>query len=184
MDRTLLSGIVFLFVFAAIMVPITMTGQVIEDQENNQEPQALCLEEWTCDDWTECSDDKQSRTCTDQNDCGTDINKPAEIQDCEAPKEWVHVARFAGDESEEGKRSRFTVDGDRFRVVWNCLDITGYNNIGKGFAAVSNESVVSAKGRCEYDAQEEMVVEGNGESYVTVQAINLNFWSVEIEEQY
>ena len=44
-----------------------------------------CTEEWTCTSWSDCVDNIQTRTCTDNNDCGTIANKPAESQVCEPP---------------------------------------------------------------------------------------------------
>lgn len=41
-----------------------------------------CQEKWTCTDWSGCSDGGQTRTCTDENDCGTDLYKPFESQPC------------------------------------------------------------------------------------------------------
>ncbi|MBN2202640.1 MAG: putative metal-binding motif-containing protein [Candidatus Aenigmarchaeota archaeon] len=45
-----------------------------------------CLEDWACDDWSECVEGMQARTCVDKNNCGTDVNKSSETQECtEAP---------------------------------------------------------------------------------------------------
>ncbi|MEM4254513.1 MAG: right-handed parallel beta-helix repeat-containing protein [Candidatus Woesearchaeota archaeon] len=41
-----------------------------------------CFESWVCDDWSECINAKQTRTCTDLKACGTTKLKPAEEQDC------------------------------------------------------------------------------------------------------
>jgi len=41
-----------------------------------------CQEEWTCTDWSECKDGIQTRTCTDENNCGTDLYRPFESQPC------------------------------------------------------------------------------------------------------
>lgn len=41
-----------------------------------------CVENWTCTSWSSCSGGVQTRTCTDQNSCGTELNKPAESQSC------------------------------------------------------------------------------------------------------
>ncbi len=43
-----------------------------------------CSENWICAEWSVCADGKQTRTCTDQNSCGTDENKPEETQNCTA----------------------------------------------------------------------------------------------------
>lgn len=41
-----------------------------------------CEEDWECSPWSGCEADKQRRTCSDKNDCGTEINKPVIVQDC------------------------------------------------------------------------------------------------------
>ncbi len=55
---------------------ISLTGRVIDNETET------CTEDWSCDDWTVCADDLQSRTCTDANTCGTEDNKPDESQAC------------------------------------------------------------------------------------------------------
>ncbi|HLD57735.1 MAG TPA: hypothetical protein VJA47_05480 [archaeon] len=42
-----------------------------------------CSPDWSCSNWSaECADSKQSRTCTDNNNCGIDQGKPNETQSC------------------------------------------------------------------------------------------------------
>jgi len=43
-----------------------------------------CAENWTCGNWTSCSGSTltQTRTCTDQNSCGTNSSKPSTSQSC------------------------------------------------------------------------------------------------------
>ena len=48
-----------------------------------EEGPPLCTEDWTCTAWSDCVDGTQTRTCTDNNVCGTTINKPLESQACE-----------------------------------------------------------------------------------------------------
>ncbi len=46
---------------------------------------AACVETWTCTDWSPATCTpvrRQTRTCTDANDCGTEINKPRETRTC------------------------------------------------------------------------------------------------------
>jgi hypothetical protein len=43
-----------------------------------------CVENWTCTSWNACTNDSQSRTCTDQESCGTTTNKPSTSQTCSA----------------------------------------------------------------------------------------------------
>ena len=42
----------------------------------------ICEPNWTCSEWSECVDDKQTRVCTDENSCGDESDKPAEEQEC------------------------------------------------------------------------------------------------------
>lgn len=42
----------------------------------------LCVENWTCNEWGSCIGSVQIRICTDLNNCGTELNKPAESQSC------------------------------------------------------------------------------------------------------
>ncbi len=42
-----------------------------------------CAESWACTEWSACQpSNTQTRTCTDENECGTTNNKPAETQSC------------------------------------------------------------------------------------------------------
>jgi hypothetical protein len=43
---------------------------------------SICQERWVCTDWSPCVNKSQTRTCTDENNCGTDLNKPFESQPC------------------------------------------------------------------------------------------------------
>jgi PGF-pre-PGF domain-containing protein len=43
----------------------------------------VCIESWSCSEWSECSGGIQTMVCTDQNSCGTTLNKPAESRPCE-----------------------------------------------------------------------------------------------------
>ncbi len=44
-----------------------------------------CIESWQCSSWGSCSDGKQTRTCSDNNDCDTEFSKPEETRTCEKP---------------------------------------------------------------------------------------------------
>ncbi len=54
------------------------TSNITFEIEGNNE----CMENWDCSDWSSCSDNQQSRSCTDLNNCGTENNKPSEQQSC------------------------------------------------------------------------------------------------------
>jgi hypothetical protein len=57
----------------------TITTETPEEQE--EEP-VECVEKWVCTDWSACVDGLQTRTCTDENSCGTEEDKPLETQPC------------------------------------------------------------------------------------------------------
>jgi hypothetical protein len=59
---------------------------VITGEEFVEEEEVPCVENWSCTEWSECIEGKQTRTCTDLNDCGTFVHKPAEMRDCEVEK--------------------------------------------------------------------------------------------------
>ncbi len=42
----------------------------------------VCYEEWQCGSWSECIDEKQTRTCVDIAECGTSNSKPATSRVC------------------------------------------------------------------------------------------------------
>ncbi len=41
-----------------------------------------CYESWQCSGWSTCSNNRQTRTCTDANACGTTVNRPLLTYDC------------------------------------------------------------------------------------------------------
>src|SRR3989344_2172981 len=47
-------------------------------------PPPLCIESWSCTAWSSCTNNSQSRTCTDSNNCGTTTNRPPLTQSCTA----------------------------------------------------------------------------------------------------
>jgi len=45
---------------------------------------ADCSPDWQCTDWSVCADSLQTRTCTDENNCGTDAGRPLETAGCDS----------------------------------------------------------------------------------------------------
>lgn len=43
-----------------------------------------CIEEWTCTPWSICSDNQQTRECSDAHECGTTTNRPPLTQACDS----------------------------------------------------------------------------------------------------
>ena len=48
-------------------------------------PPPTCTPQWNCSSWSSCVSGIQTRTCTDQNNCGTNEGKPPESQSCSSP---------------------------------------------------------------------------------------------------
>ncbi|MBU0929891.1 MAG: hypothetical protein KJ623_02370 [Nanoarchaeota archaeon] len=42
----------------------------------------ICYENWTCSEWSNCTNENKTRACEDANACGTLIEKPNEIENC------------------------------------------------------------------------------------------------------
>ncbi len=57
---------------------------------------AACIPLWSCTGWSDCTDGKQTRECTDARKCGTDENKPEESKACEIPAEEEPKVCVAG----------------------------------------------------------------------------------------
>lgn len=58
-----------------------------------------CTESWQCTSWLECIEAKKTRQCNDLNNCGTLLNKPAEIEDCvvsivELQEKWLNLQSY------------------------------------------------------------------------------------------
>lgn len=41
-----------------------------------------CTPDWRCTDWSACVDERETRTCTDRNSCGTNAGRPPESRSC------------------------------------------------------------------------------------------------------
>ena len=44
----------------------------------------VCSPDWNCGVWSSCTDSLQTRTCTDDNNCGIETGKPVESRSCSA----------------------------------------------------------------------------------------------------
>lgn len=64
-----------------------ITGNVVNEQiKQTPEEIKTCTPNWNCDSWSECSSSsKQTRTCSDRNNCNTLTDKPKESQSCSPP---------------------------------------------------------------------------------------------------
>ena len=46
----------------------------------------VCEEKWTCSDWSACKDGIETRMCFDENQCGTENDRPFESNPCDSVK--------------------------------------------------------------------------------------------------
>lgn len=51
-------------------------GGLVPDDDDD------CIPDWECTSWSFCENDTQTRTCTDDNNCGITEDKPLETRDC------------------------------------------------------------------------------------------------------
>ncbi|MDP2908322.1 MAG: hypothetical protein Q8N77_00795, partial [Nanoarchaeota archaeon] len=47
----------------------------------------VCVEDWVCTDFGSCVGGQRTRTCTDENDCGTTVSQPPESEAC-CEEDW------------------------------------------------------------------------------------------------
>lgn len=61
-------------------------------EENNFSTNTfICTEAWSCNKWSECQENKQSRECVDLNNCSKEENRPLIEQDCKTSKMGVKI---------------------------------------------------------------------------------------------
>ena len=73
----------------------------------------VCEEKWACTGWSECVDERKSRTCTDENKCGSIVNKPIISTEC--------VQDIAPVETPEDDLPPALNIGDWFKIYWPWL---------------------------------------------------------------
>lgn len=47
---------------------------------------SICVENWSCSEWSDCIGNTQRRICEDLEKCGTTKNKPSEFSECGLPE--------------------------------------------------------------------------------------------------
>ncbi|MFC2143265.1 hypothetical protein ACFLQN_02600 [Candidatus Aenigmatarchaeota archaeon] len=63
--------------------PNNNNGAPPGDDDTGDDDSPDCTEDWECTEWSECTNDYQTRTCFDNNECGTEIFKPSGIKECQ-----------------------------------------------------------------------------------------------------
>ena len=73
----------------------------------------VCVEDWSCDEWSECVGNEMRRLCNDLNKCGTESEKPDSYQEC---------GLMSGD------------DGKVLEMSGEVVDVSGFNGF---FSAIT-----------------------------------------------
>jgi hypothetical protein len=72
-----------------------------------------CVENWRCSSWSICSDELQSRTCVDNNDCGSNEDKPETLRDCIMPSLNAEVNLGVSNSESAGDYEELGIDSAR-----------------------------------------------------------------------
>ena len=120
-------------------------GAVFKSCDNSCSPvfeceKIICNPDWQCTEWSSCNNNKQTRICSDLNNCNTKENKPAEIQKC---------INNAYGSSATGLIVRDTIAKTKNLITSNSiLDI--FSNIGNSFKKLFEQKAVAVKLRTPY----------------------------------
>jgi len=74
----------------------TTTEEGGEETPEGVQTEQGCQERWTCSDWGACENGIQTRTCEDENNCGTRNNEPFSSQPCSTIVEAVEESGLLG----------------------------------------------------------------------------------------
>lgn len=75
-----------------------------------------CVPNWTTSSWSVCTNGQQTRTVTDQNNCGIEVGKPTSTQSCACTPKWECTE---WSKCENGERTKTCTDAN------NCGTTTG-----------------------------------------------------------
>lgn len=62
---------------------VVIENTVVVNNSVQNQTEVVCVENWSCSNWGECSDSEEVRTCQDLNKCGTIENRPSLARVCE-----------------------------------------------------------------------------------------------------
>ena len=106
-----------------------------------------CTENWLCSEFSSCVDGMQTRTCTDLNNCGTSLNKPAETISCEALPFWQNNLKDRDETDIDcgGSQAPKCSDGKSCLVNNDCLSNNCYNStcLAAGMPAEKPITIIS-----------------------------------------
>lgn len=94
----------------------TCNNSVTESQDCEIE---TCEEDWVCGNWVECNNRSQTRECLERNNCGTENNKPSEVQECAICGDEIWDDAL-GEECELGTENSLCITENGYAGMQNC----------------------------------------------------------------
>ena len=74
------------------IVELYVNSTLIQTKLWNPDNCTVCAVNWSCENWTECENSTQIRSCIDLNDCSLNDSIPELIQNCSMPEPEPEVA--------------------------------------------------------------------------------------------
>ena len=84
-----------------------------------------CTPNWLCSAWGECEDGAEERTCVDENNCGTEEDKPQEKQECTKTTLMSTINPLKSDSPEEGNSASGNENQENDETKGGLAGITG-----------------------------------------------------------
>jgi len=109
-----------------------------------------CSSSWTCSGWSACSSGTQSRTCIDQNACGTPQGRPPESRPCN----MTPAVYFRTSAADPDNYYSYRPNG-----VWLAVD-ADRDGLLEGFGSYSSSGASS--GSCSLPADPKFIANGPG----------------------
>ncbi len=145
-----------------------------------------CNPNWKCSSWSDCSQAGiQTRTCTDENKCGVNTNKPTESQTCTPPsKSWHTVTTLSSSTSK--KTDTFNIKGEKWKFTWSCDKANDYDgmNIAVYKQGSSSYTEFLYLQKCPKIEETTFVYSGANDYYFDISMANVNSWTIKIEDWY
>jgi len=152
--------------------------------DNDETPK--CTPNWKCSSWSDCSQTgTQTRTCTDENNCGVTTNKPTESQTCTPPsKSWHTVTTLTSSTSK--KTDTFNIKGEKWKFTWSCDKANDYDgmNIAVYEQGSSSYTEFLFMQKCPETEETTFVYAGAGDYYFDISIANVNSWTIKVEDWY
>ena len=79
-----------------------------------------CAEDWGCGEWSDCEDGQQTRSCSDDNNCGTTQDKPRTKISCS----WEKVVEDEKSEQKEEVQETLLLPGNTRVVLEPAISIS------------------------------------------------------------